>query len=190
MNPFFLLSVLLFCSLAVGAALVHRRIPRGRRCPGCAGGTIPLQPIVLPRPLARARILPGRRWCPRCRWEGLVYPNGRSRERGAAPRMELPRPPAGQGRTSEPEGGISGSSGASLPLRRIDLAGESWDVRLRCSMTGGLWWGQLLFVAPSGRVIPDPAPGLAAASLGAVVGRYIALPDPALRGRARELISE
>lgn len=190
MSPLFLLSVLLFSSLTMGAALAHRRIPRGRRCPACARDTIPLQPVVLPRTLARLRIVPGRRWCPRCRWQGLVYANFRSRERGGGPPVERPLPPAGKGRRGGADAPNFGSAGASLPLRRISLEGESWDVRLRCSMTGGLWWGQLLFVAPSGRVIPDPAPGLAAASLGAVVGRYIALPDPALRGRARELISE
>lgn len=64
----------------LAAALLLRRLPSGRYCPGCGEATVPLRPGVWTR-LIRPRIHV--RWCPACGWSGLrrrrppVGPSGR-----------------------------------------------------------------------------------------------------------------
>jgi hypothetical protein len=70
---------LLFFFVAFGAKAVLALVtiyyifPSERSCPECDGDTLPLRMSLPGR--AVARLLMGRierRWCPRCRWEGMT----------------------------------------------------------------------------------------------------------------------
>jgi hypothetical protein len=70
---------LLFFFVAFGAkallalVTIYYIFPSERSCPECDGDTLPLRmsaPGRLAARLMRGRI--GRRWCPRCGWDGMV----------------------------------------------------------------------------------------------------------------------
>ncbi|HUH12565.1 MAG TPA: hypothetical protein VMK65_05625 [Longimicrobiales bacterium] len=172
----YLVGSLLVVSGALVLALILslRALPRGARCPACAGEALPLRSRVLT--LLCALPLPGRarlrvRWCPRCGWQGLMRAEGAPAVRAAA------AAPARPGRDA-------------LPVRSIRLSGAPWDVRLRCWHQDGVWLGRLLFVSPAGRVWTDARPGFCGTSISGVIGQAASLSEPDLAGRLEQLISE
>jgi len=63
-----------FGSKAVLALVtIYFIIPSERSCPECDGDTIPLRMSLPGRVMARLLMRTvERRWCPRCRWEGMT----------------------------------------------------------------------------------------------------------------------
>ena len=167
--------------LAFGLCAVLLGLPRSRACPHCRAPTHRVRwwPLALARRLVRGAGRLQRRGCPACGWQGLArLPRpiaddaGPARRGGVRTRAETER------RGTRPQG---------LEVRRIDVDGSVWRVLLQGWMEGDRWVGRLLFVEPGGRVWRERN-ALEYASVEALLGRVLTLPDDALAGRLRRAI--
>jgi hypothetical protein len=156
--------------LALGSYVFFHGLPRTRRCPGCADGTVRLR--------SRGHALASRflhgsevhaRWCMRCGWQGTV----RLEEATIAMRRE-----PGTGSTRHPD---------RVDLRTLRVDGDTWRVMVECWAEGGRWLARLVFIAPTGQVCHD-ARSLEGASVLAVISQAFRLPEQTLAGRLRRSI--
>lgn len=170
----FYLFLVIALPLALGGLVVYNGLPRGRCCPGCAAETMRLQSrrhAVISQLFHREAL--HARWCPSCAWSGTA---------------RLPRPvPASTSRTRTPPSPVSvAAPDAGLEIRRVEIDGDPWQVRLHCWAEAGTWCGQLLFVGPGGRSWVDDRPCVTGESALQVLSQALAFPDHALVGRIRK----
>jgi hypothetical protein len=157
--------------LALSAVVGYRALPAGRRCPRCSGETLQLR-----RPPLRAlNTIPflavlQQRWCLCCGWEGLV---------------RLPRARRGRGR---PRRAARAEPTQTLDVRLLTVDGAPWRVMLQCWAATGLFYGRLIFVAPSGRLWLDAVEAFSGNDEHEVLGQALSLPEPLLASRLRRLV--
>ena len=165
--------------VALSAIVSYRALPSGRACPQCRAGSVPL----VSRPLRLAsRLHPGadleRRWCMQCGWEGTVRVVPVAREAAVAPARSLPAVKAVQ-RTTQ-----------TLDVRSLDVDGTAWRVMLQCWGKTGVFYGRLVFVAPTGRLWLDAVESFSGANQSDVLGQALSLPEVLLESRLRRLVTE
>jgi len=179
--------------LALSAVVSYRTLPEGRTCPLCGGETLRLRSRWLRAVswLMRNRELQSR-WCLVCGWVGI------SRLSRSTPARLPPAPPPTSPATPSRSGPqrrrsiavAPGKSGEAVNLRDLEVDGSPWRVLLQCWCDAELWYGRLLFIAPTGRLWVDTMEPFSGASPGEVMGQALALPDRTLACRLRELISD
>lgn len=184
---YLLLVIVLPLSLSVTVS--YRTLPEGSTCPLCADETLRLRVRWL-RPVSKMirRTELHRRWCLTCGWEGV---------------SRIPAPDTLTEKDSPSEEGVEtphtrrrsiavapGQSGEAVNLRSLEIDGSAWRVLLQCWSDARLWYGRLLFIAPSGRLWVDTVEPFAGPTPNAVLGQALALTDRTLTYRLRELISE
>ena len=173
--------------LALGTAVGYLKLPRSVCCPVCSGETIRIVDRWLD---LLSRLLRDwsvhRRWCLMCEWEGVCRV-----------RLELPQRHAGPTAAGarRAAAGVSGRDpGAtvqeSFDLRDLRIEGRNWRVVLEYWGGSDGWFGRILYIGPSGRCWKDPSDLLRGATPREVLGQALALPEGALVGRVRALISD
>lgn len=167
--------------VALSAVVSFRALPSGRRCPHCSGETLLLASRFLRMlgVLARGSRLE-RRWCVSCGWEGTArqtgMPSSPLRATGSAARRsrrELAR------RVTQ-----------TLDVRQLTIDGAAWRVMLQCWGNTGLYYGRLVFVAPSGRLWLDAVESFSGSDEHDVLGQALLLPEGLLANRLRRLVAE
>jgi hypothetical protein len=166
------LGLVLLLPLGLSAFLAWRGLPVGRPCPRCGADTALLDAGPFARLARRIRLPVQYRWCLFCGWEGSTR-----RLRRVAPTGPV-RIVAGAGAVTR-----------IMDVRRLELDGIAWRVRLECWDQTGVCYGRLVFVEPSGRLWLDARP-LAGRSDRDLLGQALALPDDLLALRLRELVSD
>jgi hypothetical protein len=162
--------------VALSAIVSFRALPVGRHCPRCGSETVQLLARWLR--IAGALLLRTnlhRRWCLGCGWEGAVRVHGEPVSAG--PRFR-PMPPAVRHATQ------------TLDVRSLDVDGSSWRVMLQCWGNTGMFYGRLVFVAPSGRLWLDGVESFSGSDQHDVLGQAQSLPSGLLENRLRRLVTE
>ncbi len=160
--------------LTLSGAIGWRGLPRGRRCTGCGGETVPLQARsarVASRVLPRSTL--ERRWCMQCGWTGLVR----------LPRGRMPRPQRAAMRTPTPLRPVT----RTLTIRTVAIDGAHYRVLLQCWPQAGGHYGRLVFVDPVGRLWLDHVQPIGGMSVDDVVRQARELPDRLLTSRLRRV---
>lgn len=168
--------------VVLSAVVSYRALPMGRRCPHCGGDTIRL----LARPLRLASALHRRdrlekRWCLTCCWEGVTRVN--AAQPAPAPRV-VPKPAP----RAAPKPAARATQ--TLDVRSLDVDGIAWRVMLQCWGNTGVFYGRLVFVAPSGRLWLDAVESFSGADQHEVLGQALSLPEGMLENRLRRLVTE
>lgn len=154
--------------VVLSAVVSYRALPAGRHCPHCRSGTIPLitRPLrMLSFVLRRVRL--EKRWCLDCGWEGIT--------RVQPPRsttVDVPRPTQ------------------TLDVRSLDVDGAAWRVMLQCWGRTGLFYGRLIFVAPTGRLWLDAVQPFRGVDEHEVLRQALCLPEGLLENRLRRLVAD
>jgi len=174
--------------LALSAIVSYRSLPHGPACPMCKGETLRLVSRWL-RWASRlgSRTELQRRWCVACQWEGVMRVSAARARRLEVVRVD--RPSQGTGEASPEARAPEGAEGA-IDLRRLEVDGRLWRVLVQCWCRGGRWYGRLLFISPSGRMLADSMEPLSGVSRHDVLGQALALPDALIAGRLRAVISD
>ena len=73
---------------------------------------------------------------------------------------------------------------------RLEVDGEFWRVLLQCWHEEGRWYGQLLFNAPSGRILADPQQQFTGGSLNDLLGQALDISERVLANRVRQVASD
>ena len=167
--------------VALSAVVSYRALPVGRRCPHCGADTIQL--LAHPLRLASAlhpRAQLHRRWGLECGWEGTarVPPERMVVARRASSARPRPHPAAIQRSTQ------------TLDVRSLDVDGTAWRVMLQCWGNPGLFYGRLVFVAPSGRLWLDAVQSFSGSNQHEVLGQALSLPEGLLENRLRRLVTD
>lgn len=158
--------------LALGLVIVWKGMPRSRRCPACTGETLRLRAPLhsfATRLLRRAEL--HARWCPSCEWQGTV-------------RLFRTRPlssPAVAAPVAEADRSQDG-----LDIRRIEIDGDSWRVRLQCWQSEREWVGRLSFLGPDGQLWREDGFSLQGRTPAEVLARALTIPERSLAGRIRK----
>lgn len=160
--------------VALSAVVSYRALPLGRRCPHCDSDTIRL----VSRPLrilsaVRRRTRLEKRWCLGCGWDGIA------RVRPISPSI-VPRPAV----SSLPR------ATQTLDVRSLHVDGAAWRVMLQCWGNTGVFYGRLVFVAPTGRLWLDAVQSFRGADEHEVLGQALSLPEGLLENRLRRLVTE
>jgi hypothetical protein len=166
------LVIVFVLPIALTAVVRYRALPSGRRCPECRDDTIWLaRPRLraLARLYSRARVQ--RRWCLGCGWEGIT-------------RVARPTP---ERATTEI---AAMHSTQTLDLRSLTVDGRPWRVMLQCWHHTGLFYGRLVFIAPSGKLWLDAVESFTGATHFEVLGQALSLPDGLLTNRLRKLVGD
>jgi hypothetical protein len=77
----------------------------------------------------------------------------------------------------------------TLDLRSLTVDGRPWRVMLQCWNQTGLFYGRLIFIAPSGRLWLDAVEAFAGSTHREVLGQASSLSDGLLTSRLRRLVS-
>jgi hypothetical protein len=172
--------------LTLSGVVSYRTLPRTTKCPLCGEDTLRLRSRWLNglSRLLRHQELQSR-WCAACLWEGAIR---LPRQKHRAPSGQPSAPAHLERRSSIAVG--PGQSGEAISLRDIEIDGLSWRVLLQCWHDADRWYGRLLFIAPTGRLWVDTVQPMSGISSREVMGKALALPDPVLAYRLRELISD
>lgn len=165
--------------VALSAIVSYRALPRSRACPQC--GTHTLQLVSRWLRLASALHPRGqlqRRWCMECGWEGCVRAPtlGRRRDDVALRRV---RPAEAVRRTTQ-----------TLDVCSLDVDGTAWRVMLQCWGKTGVFYGRLVFVAPTGRLWLDAVESFSGSNQLDVLGQALSLPEGLLESRLRRLVTD
>jgi hypothetical protein len=170
--------------VALSAIVSYRALPTGRDCPRCGTRTLQLVSRWLRLASAvhpRARLQ--RRWCMECGWEGTVRaPTGAPRREGVVPRRGAQRrmaPPEAVRRTTQ-----------TLDVCSLDVDGAAWRVMLQCWGKTGVFYGRLVFVAPTGRLWLDAVESFSGSNQSDVLGQALSLPEGLLESRLRRLVMD
>jgi hypothetical protein len=174
------LLLVLALPIALSAIVSYRALPRGRNCPHCRTRTVPLVSRPL-RVAARVRPRAGlqRRWCMECGWEGT----SRIGERPAQ-RIVFNRARSAQAAK------VVRRSTQTLDVRSLDVDGAAWRVMLQCWGNTGVFYGRLLFLAPSGRLWLDAVESFSGSNQSDVLGQALSLPEGLLESRLRRLVTD
>jgi hypothetical protein len=163
--------------VALSAVVSYRSLPSGRACPHCSADTLMLRSRALEAASACSRRIIEKRWCLNCGWEGAA----RQRGPAALPVRTRPRRPA---RAS------SASVTQTLDVRNLTIDGAAWRVMLQCWGNTGLFYGRLVFVAPSGRLWLDAVESFSGTDEHEVLGQAMSLPEGLLANRLRRLVTD
>ncbi|MGH7464191.1 MAG: hypothetical protein ACREK1_03385 [Longimicrobiales bacterium] len=160
--------------VALSALVSYRALPTGRACPHCGAGTLQLFSRWLRMASAlHPRALLHRRWCLDCGWEGTArvpFERPRTVERAPAPAVRR--------------------STQTLDVRSLDVDGAPWRVMLQCWGNTGVFYGRLVFVAPSGRLWLDAVESFSGTNQYDVLGQALSLPEGLLENRLRRLVTD
>ena len=166
--------------IALSAVVTYRALPIGRQCPQCSGETLRLcNRWVRLTGGAHRRTQLARRWCLCCGWEGFVRQS----------RLEpVPRAVAASTRATQirPTAKVT----QTLDVRELDVDGAPWRVMLQCWGNTGLFYGRLVFVAPSGRLWLDAVESFSGSNEREVLGQALSLPEGLLENRLRRLVTD
>jgi hypothetical protein len=77
----------------------------------------------------------------------------------------------------------------TVDVRSVELDGAPWRVLLQCWGTAGGVRGRLVFVAPSGRLLPDSLETFSGTTRHEVLCHARTLPDGQLARRLRRLVA-
>lgn len=209
------LLLILILPLAFSVGVSYRTLPEGKTCPLCGGETLRLVSswLGLTSRVLRATIL-HRRWCPRCGWEGVTRipleraaPSELGVDPASADAVPEAEPSALPAAIEEPpalaveidvdaaDGDADAAADAAgtddtIELRKLVLNGQPWRVLLQFWSDRDRWCGRLIFLAPSGRLCPDPREPFRGDSPLDVLGQALALSDRILTYRLREVTSD
>jgi hypothetical protein len=78
----------------------------------------------------------------------------------------------------------------TLDVRSLDVDGAAWRVMLQCWGNTGVFYGRLVFVAPSGRLWLDAVESFSGSNQSDVLGQALSLPEGLLESRLRRLVTE
>jgi hypothetical protein len=167
--------------VALSAVVSYRALPRSRDCPHCSGGTLQLVSrwLRLASALHPSAHLQ-RRWCMACGWEGCVRVTAPAR--GASVVLR-------QVRTVETVQAVQRTT-QTLDVRSLDVDGAAWRVMLQCWGKTGVFYGRLVFVAPSGRLWLDAVEAFSGSNQSDVLGQALSLPEGLLESRLRRLVTD
>ncbi|HEX6307026.1 MAG TPA: hypothetical protein VFZ69_02495 [Longimicrobiales bacterium] len=167
--------------VALSAIVSYRALPLGRRCPHCGSDTIPLlaRPLRFLSALRRTRL--EKRWCYGCGWEGIT------RVSTPAP---TPAPTPAQPPAPRPVAAPLPRATQTLDVRSLHVDGAAWRVMLQCWGNTGVFYGRLVFVAPTGRLWLDAVQSFRGADQHEVLGQALSLPEGLLENRLRRLVTE
>jgi hypothetical protein len=167
--------------ILLSALVSYRALPTGRACTHCGAHTLQLVSRSLRLASAlhpRTRL--ERRWCLECGWEGTARVAVLTRHdltRGkATPTMQTVK--AVQ-RTTQ-----------TLDVRSLEVDGAPWRVMLQCWGNTGVFYGRLVFVAPSGRLWLDAVESFSGSNQLDVLGQALSLPEVLLESRLRRLVTD
>ena len=174
------LVLVLVLPILLSAIVSYRALPHGRDCPHCTARTIRLAS----RPLRIAsRLHPRtdvqRRWCIGCGWEGMARVDERTAH-------HIAYNPA---RSVQATHAVKRST-QTLDVRSLDVDGTAWRVMLQCWGNTGVFYGRLVFVAPSGRLWLDAVESFSGSNQSDVLGQALSLPEGLLESRLRRLVTE
>lgn len=159
--------------VALSAVVSYRALPVGRSCPHCSSETLQLRVQLLRLVSAlHPRSALHRRWCLGCGWEGIA---------------RVPVTPIVPAR---PEAKPKARPTQTLDVRSLDVDGTPWRVMLQCWGNTGLFYGRLVFVAPSGRLWLDAVQSFSGSDQREVLGQALSLPEGLLENRLRRLVTE
>jgi hypothetical protein len=161
------LIIVFVLPIALSATVGYRALSTGPSCPHCHGQTLLLQRrglAVLHMRLLRLQ----RRWCLDCRWEGVARQASR----------EVATSPAAVRATH------------TLDVRSLTFDGRAWRVMLQYWNQTGLFYGRLVFIAPTGKLLLDAKEAFTGESQNEVLGQALAMPDGMLTNRLRRLVSD
>lgn len=174
------LALVFMLPLALSAVVSYRALPTGRRCPRCDCDTVQL---LTPwhRVTGRVRFLRllHRRWCMDCGWEG-----------SARVRTEPTRAPLRTRVLPDRDPGPVRRSTQTLDVRSLDVDGTPWRVMIQCWGNTGVFYGRLVFVAPTGRLWLDGVQSFSGSDQRDVLGQAQSLPEGLLENRLRRLVTE
>jgi hypothetical protein len=171
--------------VALSAIVSYRALPVGRDCAQCGARTLPLVARALRVASAlHPRADLQRRWCLECGWEGTARILSGSRYTGATPDATRrpampPHVHAAVRRTTQ-----------TLDVRSLDVDGAAWRVMLQCWGKTGVFYGRLVFVAPSGRLWLDAVESFSGSNQSDVLGQALSLPEGLLESRLRRLVTD
>ena len=169
--------------VALSAMVSFRALPVGRNCPRCGLETLRLQtPWLRIASALQSRLHVHRRWCLDCGWEGAARVSAASGIAPPPPRAAPPRP--------RPVVGGRRRSTQTLDVRSLDVDGTPWRVMLQCWGNTGVFYGRLVFVAPSGRLWLDGVQSFRGSDQHDVLGQAQSLPSGLLENRLRRLVTE
>lgn len=78
----------------------------------------------------------------------------------------------------------------TLDVRSLDVDGAAWRVMLQCWGKTGVFYGRLVFVAPSGRLWLDAVESFSGSNQSDVLGQALSLPEGLLESRLRRLVTD
>lgn len=160
--------------VVLSATVSYRALPCGRSCPHCGADTLRLMSRWLRIASAvHPRSQLHRRWCLSCGWAGAArVPRGLP--------LTVERPP------SRPVQRAT----QTLDVRSLDVDGAPWRVMLQCWGNTGVFYGRLVFVAPSGRLWLDAVESFSGTNQYDVLGQALSLPEGLLENRLRRLVTD
>jgi hypothetical protein len=178
------LALVFMLPLALSAVVSYRALPSGRHCPRCDSETLQL---LTPwrRVSGRVRFLAQlqRRWCMDCGWEGSA------RVRAESPRTPL-RARVIPDRDPHQDPTPVRRSTQTLDVRSLEVDGTPWRVMIQCWGNTGVFYGRLVFVAPTGRLWLDGVQSFSGSDQRDVLGQAQSLPEGLLEHRLRRLVTE
>jgi hypothetical protein len=78
----------------------------------------------------------------------------------------------------------------TLDVRSLEVDGSPWRVMLQCWGNTGVFYGRLVFVAPSGRLWLDGVQSFSGSDQHDVLGQAQSLPKGLLENRLRRLVTD
>ena len=78
----------------------------------------------------------------------------------------------------------------TLDVRSLDVDGAAWRVMLQCWGNTGVFYGRLVFVAPTGRLWLDAVESFSGSNQSDVLGQALSLPEGLLESRLRRLVTD
>jgi len=170
------LALVFLLPVALSAIVSFRALPLGRLCPRCGAETVQLLTRWLRIASTLLRRTPlHRRWCLECGWEGTA---------------RVPAAPATAGRRPQLIPPATRHSTQTLDVRSLEVDGSPWRVMLQCWGNTGVFYGRLVFVAPSGRLWLDGVQSFSGSDQHDVLGQAQSLPEGLLENRLRRLVTD
>lgn len=169
------IALVFLLPVALSAVVSFRALPVGRLCPRCGSETLQLLTRWLRIAATLRRRTPlHRRWCLECGWEGTA-------------RVPAAPAPGGRPQLIPP---ATRHTTQTLDVRSLEVDGSPWRVMLQCWGNTGVFYGRLVFVAPSGRLWLDGVQSFSGSDQHDVLGQAQSLPQGLLENRLRRLVTD